>query len=76
MCLYLCCPQRGSTSFLESKTDLSGRLVVFPGFRLSLPLQNNSVDPPRLNLKVTKQHVSSFFLVGIFSPRTVLKIAD
>jgi len=43
---------RGSTSFLESNTEVSGRLVVFPGFRLSLPLQSNSVDPPRLNLKI------------------------
>lgn len=43
---------RGSTSFLESNTDVSGELVVFPGFRLSLPLESNSVDPPRLNLKI------------------------
>lgn len=43
---------RGSTSFLESNTDVSGRLVVLARFRLSLPLQNNSVDPPRLNLKI------------------------
>lgn len=44
---------RGSTSFLESITDVSARLsVVRARFRLSLPLQNNSVDPPRLNLKI------------------------
>ncbi|XP_067033522.1 uncharacterized skeletal organic matrix protein 1-like [Acropora muricata] len=49
----------GSTPVLESNTVVSGKLIVVAGFRLSLPLQNNSVDPPRLNLKIEPHAVIS-----------------